>query len=96
MKGKRNSIEEQIKYYELQKELLIEGRKKELAEIIIAAGGLALDSRLIAGFVAYAQNTENKDDKILKQMLDLGNRLKLPRKHAKCSKKQNIQNCEKD
>ena len=95
-KLKRNTIEEQIEYLERQKELLIERRKKELADIIIAAGGLALDSRLIAGFVSYAKNTANKDGEILKQMLELGNRLKLPRKNAKCSQKQNIQNCEKD
>lgn len=95
-KTKWNKIQEQIDYYEKQKELLIEGRKKELAEIIIKAGGLALDSRLIAGFVSYATNNKNKDNEIIKQMLEVGNSLKLPRPRAKRSKKHDMSNNKKD
>lgn len=82
-KTKWHNIEEQIEYYKKQKELLIDSRKNEIAEIVITAGGLALDSRLIAGFISYATNSDNKDGEILKKMLELGNKLKLPRKRAK-------------
>ncbi len=86
-KVKGSTLQEKIDYLEEQKELLISARKDELANIIIKAGGLALDSRLIAGFVSYAAKADRKDNEILKQMLEVGKSLKLPRRKTKQGKK---------
>ena len=76
--------------------MLITSRKNELAELIMRSGGLALDNRLIAGFVAYATNGENKDSEILQQLLEVGKKLKLPSKGTKQSKKRSAPSNKKD
>lgn len=74
------AIEARIKQLEEQQKEVIMKRKAEIAKVVVGAGGIDLDNRLLAGFVAFASNKANSDSSILKQMREVGKSLKFPSK----------------
>ena len=81
-KQKTRTLQERIKQLEEQKNKLIDGRKEEIANAVLKAGGISLDSRLLAGFVAFAVDESNKGSPVLVQMLELSKKVKIPSKRA--------------
>lgn len=82
-KQKTRTLQERIKQLEEQKNKLIAGRKEEIANAVLKAGGISIDSRLLAGFVAFAVDESNKGNPILAQMLELSKKVKIPSKRAR-------------
>lgn len=80
--NKHKTIEERIKQLEQQKVQLMQERSQEISNIIIKYGGIGLDDRLLAGFTIFATNEANKNSDFLKQILELGKELKIPRFRA--------------
>ena len=76
------TIHEKIKSLDEQKAKLMESRRDEIADTVIKYGGLAIDNRLLAGFVAYAGDEKNKNSEFLKQMLEVSKELKMPSRRA--------------
>ena len=76
------TIHEKLKSLEEQRAKLMNARRDEIADTVIKYGGLALDNRLLAGFVSYASSEDNKNSEILKQMLEVSKKLKMPSRRA--------------
>lgn len=81
-KQKTRTLQERIAQLEEQKNRLIAGRKEEIANAVLKAGGISIDSRLLMGFVAFAVDKSNKGSPILAQMLELSKKVKIPSKRA--------------
>ena len=81
-KQKTRTLQERIKQLEEQKNKLIAGRKEEIANAVLKAGGMSIDSRLLMGFVAFAVDTSNKSSPILAEMLEVSKQVKIPSKRA--------------
>ncbi|MBP7189654.1 MAG: hypothetical protein KA998_00190 [Rickettsiaceae bacterium] len=78
------TIFDKINELEKQKEQLLLMRKEEIFEVVKASGGMAIDNRLLAGFILYALSPENKTDEFLQRMKDLGEKAKFPSKRGWC------------
>lgn len=81
-KQKTRTLQERIKQLEEQKNKLIAGRKEEIANAVLKAGGMSIDSRLLMGFVAFAVDASNKSSPILAEMLEVSKQVKIPSKRA--------------
>lgn len=82
MSQKSKTIFDKIKELEEQKEQLLAIRKDEIFEVVKASGGMAIDNRLLAGFIIYALSPENKMDEFLQRIKNLGAKAKLPSKRC--------------
>ena len=74
-----------IKDLEAQKAKLIEARIAEIGQLFAQGNGLGISNELIIGFVLHVQNVADldgcKQEKVsLKELLDLGHGVKMPRK----------------
>jgi hypothetical protein len=81
-KQKTRTLQERIKQLEEQKNKLIAGRKEEIANAVLKAGGMSIDSLLLMGFVAFAVDASNKSSPILAEMLEVSKQVKIPSKRA--------------
>ena len=81
-KQKTRTLQERMKQLEEQKNKLIAGRKEEIANAVLKAGGMSIDSRLLMGFVAFAVDASNKSSPILAEMLEVSKKVKIPSKRA--------------
>lgn len=65
-------ILKKIKELEAEKARLLPLRKEEIFNILHAAGGLALDNKLLAGLAVYTSNPENAESSFLRELSELG------------------------
>lgn len=72
-----------------QYQLALNERKDELFQIFAQCNSItAIDDSLLAGFLLFAANPQNKDNPLLAQMKELAKAAKIPYKPKYKSKKQ--------
>ena len=71
-----------IKALELERMKLLPLRKEEIFNVLDAAGGIALDNRLLAGLAIYAANPDNAGSKLLRELSELGQK-KIPSRRVR-------------
>jgi hypothetical protein len=62
---------EKLAALETKRQAALEERKKELISIIEKCDALSIDDHLLAGFLLFAQNPDNKDHRILQEFYNL-------------------------
>ena len=75
-----------IRALEIEREKLLPLRKEEIFNVLKAAGGLALDNRLLAGLAIYASNPENINSNFMSELIELGQK-KIPSRGIRASTK---------
>lgn len=81
MSQKSLSVLEKIEKLEERKTELLEKRKQELIEIITKCNAIAIDNRLLASFLKFAMEKENKDHHVLKEFIEAAKNNKIPFEH---------------
>lgn len=76
-----------IKALELERMKLLPLRKEEIFNVLDAAGGIALDNRLLAGLAIYAANPDNAGSKLLRELSELGQK-KMPSRRIRTRAKE--------
>lgn len=74
------SILERIHQSEEKIKELVKQRNKELLDIITRYKAIAIDDKLLAGFLLFALNHDNKDHPILQEFKKLATQVKSPSK----------------
>lgn len=82
-----NSILEKIHQSEIKMRELIQQRNKELLDIITKYKAISIDNKLLAGFLIFALNPQNKDHYILKEFKELAGKSKSPSNPGQQNKK---------
>jgi hypothetical protein len=62
---------EKLQALETKRQAVLEERKKELMSIIEKCDALSIDDHLLAGFLLFAQDPNNKDHRILQEFYNL-------------------------
>ena len=78
MPKKDITLTEKIARLDKQKEQLLAKRKDELFSIFINTASVAIDNKLLTGFLLFLNNSTNKDHAILKEFKELATRNKVP------------------
>jgi len=82
MSNNTTRILKKIKELEAEKARLLPLRKEEIFNVLHAAGGLALDNKLLAGLAVYASNPENAESSFLRELSELG-KSKMPSRKSR-------------
>ena len=80
MPRKQPSLLDKIRKSEDKIKALVELRSKELIAIINECHAVTIDDSLLAGFLLFAMNDDNKDHPILKEFRELAKTNKIPSK----------------
>jgi hypothetical protein len=78
MPKKDITLTEKIARLDKQKEQLLAKRKDELFSIFINTASVAIDNKLLTGFLLFLNNSTNNDHAILKEFKELATRNKIP------------------
>jgi phosphosulfolactate phosphohydrolase-like enzyme len=66
---------------------LVQQRNKELLNVITRYNAIAIDDNLLAGFLLFALNPENKDHPMLQEFMGLAKSNKIPSKSKQPNQK---------
>lgn len=78
MPKKDITLTEKIARLDKQKEQLLAKRKDELFSIFTTTASVAIDNKLLTGFLLFLHNSANKDHSIIKEFKELATRSKVP------------------
>ena len=78
MPKKDITLTEKIAKLDKQKELLLAKRKDEIFSIFINNACVAIDNKLLTGFLLFLNNSANKDHPIIKEFKELATHNKSP------------------
>ena len=78
MPKKDITLTEKIARLDKQKEQLLAKRKDELFSIFTNTASVAIDNKLLTGFLLFLNNSANKDHSVIKEFKELATRNKVP------------------
>ncbi len=71
---------EKLKKIEEKKQKVLITRREDLLEIVNSCNAMTIDDQLLAGFLLFAMNEQNKQHSMLKELIQLAKTTLDPRK----------------